>query len=54
MVRWETVGLNVGHIGVLLDLLCDVHNTRLHSEGLKFTYFELADDVPKCYVLAVF
>ncbi len=32
MVRWETVGILVGHGGLLLGLRCDARNSRLQVE----------------------
>ncbi len=32
MIRWETIGLLVGHSGLMLGLRCDARDSRLHSE----------------------
>ncbi len=54
MIRWETVGLLVGHGGLLLGLRCDAWDARLHSEGIERGGFELPGDDAKCFILAAF
>ncbi len=54
MIRWETIGLLVGHGGLLLGLRCDARDTRIHSEGLKRGGFELSGDDAKSSVLPAF
>ncbi len=54
MIRWETMGLLVGHGGLLLDLRCDAWDSRLYSEGRKRSGFELSDDEEGRSVLAAF
>ncbi len=55
MIHWETVGLLIGHGGLLLVLLqCNAWDSCLHSEGLNRSYSELPGDNPECSVLASF
>ncbi len=54
MIRWETMGLLVGHDGLLLGLGCDARASHLYSEGLKSGGFQLFSDDAECSVLAAF
>ncbi len=54
MVRWETVGLLVGHGCLLLGLRCDVRTSCLRPKGLKGSCFELFGDNPESSVVATF
>ncbi len=54
MVHWETMGLPVGHGGLLLGLRCDTRDSRLYPEGLKRCGFELTGDDAESSVLAAF
>ncbi len=54
MIRWETMGLLVGHDGLLLGLRCDARGSHLYSEGLKSGGFHLFSDDAECFVLTAF
>ncbi len=54
VIRWETVGLLVGHGSLLLGLRCNARGSRLYPEGLKRDGFELSGDDAESSVLAAF
>ncbi len=53
-VRWETMGLLVGHSSLLLNLRCNAWDFRPYPEGLKRGGFELSVDDAESPVLAPF
>ncbi len=52
MIPWETMGLLVGHGGLLLGLRCDDRDAFLYSESLKTGGFQLSGDDAECSVFA--
>ncbi len=52
VVRWESIGLLVGHGSLLLNLRCNARDSRLYPEGLKRGGFELSGDDVESSVLA--
>ncbi len=54
MVRWESIGLIVGHGSLLLNFRCNDRDSRLYPEGLKRGGFELSGDDSESSVLAAF
>ncbi len=54
MVHWETMGLLVGHGGLLLGLRCDARDPRLYLEGLRKGGFDLSGDDAGSSVLTAF
>ncbi len=45
---------SLGHGGLLLGLNCNARSSRLHSEGLKMSCFEVSGGNPECYALSAF
>ncbi len=54
MIRWETMGLLVGHGGLLLGLRFGVQDCQLYPEGLKRGGFELSGYDAESSVLVAF
>ncbi len=54
VIRWETVGLLVGHGSLLPGLRCNARDSRLYPEGLKRGGFELTGGDAESSVLAAF
>ncbi len=54
VIRWESIGLLVGHDSLLLNLRCNARDSRLYPEGLKRGGFELSGDVVIAVVVFVF
>ncbi len=52
IIRWESIGLLVGHIGLLLNLRFNARDPDLYPEGLKRGGFELSGDDEERSVLA--
>ncbi len=48
-VQRETVGLLIGHVGLLLGLRCDARDSCVHFESLRRSFFELSGDNPECF-----
>ncbi len=54
MIRWETMGLLVGHGSFLSGLRCNARDSHLYLEGLKRGGLELVGDDAESSVLAAF
>ncbi len=54
VIRWETMGLLVGHDSLLLGLRCNARDSRLYPEGIKRGVFEMSGDDAESSVLAAF
>ncbi len=53
-LRWFCGYGSLGHGGLLLGLDCYARSSRLHSEGLMMSCFEVFGDNPECYALSAF
>ncbi len=51
LAHWKTIGLLVGHSGLLLGLRCDARYSRFYPEGLKMGGFKFSGDDAECSIL---
>ncbi len=54
IVRWETMGLLVGHDDLFLGIRCDAWDPHLYPERIKRDSFPLSGGDVECSVLAAF